>query len=628
MPIYRIARTLKTGWRFRLDYCPHDTEYDPNGTITSVGDVAILELGDHVAEFDSIPYGLQQPATLSLKLLYTQLPAAMVAYLRDGYNTANDRQQNIWVLWTDRGTNGATWTLEFVGCEDNTEGVDYSPEAGSEYSYDAELVDICYHAMKSATGYDALNAIKPPNHLSPTGWFAPYYKLWHWYKGVPLTGAGVEARADNQYQDAQGLRVGMYTAEGVLRHVLFGLAQYLTDNYTRSAALDSALGSSITADLALDQFGRSEFTELVNRSCEWLSYQYSGATRQPGTARTKSNTFLCARVQPPTQLGGQGSEYFGGVLGVSDEYGWARRDTSLYDVMRDLCETFAVKVTYKPRWEPAGTFYKGLSYEFTVRRIGTPITASDTGATTWDARLGTNGFIDRPKIGRRQDNISKAETRWASKSDEDAKEIVRLQAGAAGSRSMNIEPIVHNCPTWLPEWNDEDGRYGPLLQTNLLYWREGESAHKMHENTRIRFMPGAAGAYVESTTTAGEDPVTFRDGENDGNYRIQLNAIQAGACLPNALAKLHLHLWTNPDNAVVETSWALSRTTEAMTDKLGAVHNLAFAEDGGAGGTSPYATTFDRLPWVRAVLTSTSVNYDTGLCTVKYFLIAETGNLT
>ena len=621
MPIYRIARTLKTGWRVRLDYCPHDTEYDPNGTITAVDDVALIELGDHVAEFDSLPYGLQQPSTLSLKLLYTQLPSAMVSYLRDGYNTSNDKQVNIWVLWTDRGTNGATYTLEFIGCEDNTEGVDYSPEAGDEYSYDVELVDVAYHALKSATGYDALNATKPPDGDSPSGMFTPYRKIWHWYKGAPLYSGS--ARGDNQYQEGDA-STRMYTAASVLRHVLFGFAQILTDNYTRSAALDTALGNIISTDLALGQFGLSEFEELINRACVWLSYKYTGEDRLPDTAQTKTGTYLVARSGVQSGVNGG---YDGGVLGVIDELGWARKDVALYDVLRDLCETFAVKVTYRPRWEPAGVYYKGLSYEFTVRRIGTPLTGTDTGSTTYDARLGTNGFLEQPKIGRRQDNISKAETRWGSKSDQDAKEIVRLQEGARGSRSMNIEPIVHNCPTWLPEWDEDDGRYGPLLQTNLLYWKEGGSAHKMHEDTRIRFLPGTSGAYVEATTTAGQRPVTFRDGENDGNYRIQLNNIQASACLPVALAKLHLHLWSHPDNAVVETSWALGNTLEAMPDKLGAVHDLSYAEDGGNGGTSTFATRFDRLPWVRAVLTSTAVNYDTGLATVRYFLMAETGNL-
>lgn len=626
MPIFRIERELPTGWKMRLDYCPYDTEYDPNGTITAVDGVALIELGEHLAEFDSLPYGMANPQSLKLKLAWSLLPSGMIDYLKDGCEPEDtligppppggwQLKQNIFVLWTDRGTTRntgtTTWTCEFAGCEDNTEGVDYVPDVEDVYVYDVELVDICYHALKNTTGYQAFQAMQYPTGTTQDT-FGMYEKAWLTYNpSVPGT---------NQYQKVQSFIAKAYSAAEVMRRTLYAFAQTFTVAYSRSDDYATGLNASGTLNAALDGFSRTEVIELITRACEWHKYTFARPRLENTSVLTKDEVYLIGELNMVS------TSPEGGMFGYADEYGWGRKDTTLYDVLRDLCETLAVKVTY--RFEYTTGTYNGLVTKFTVRRIGTPIGYSDTGANVYDTRLGTNNFLesDKPKIGKRQDNIAKAEVRFGTQHSEDIKELVRVQQGARGSRSMNIEPIIHNAPVYLPEWDKYDGRYGGLVQTNLVGFKNGNSFHKTHENTRVRFLPGSGDGWVDASSTALQEPVSFYDGENDGNYRVQLNAVQASAGLPNALVKLHLHLWANTDNAVVETAWALDHTTLAMTDKLGAVHDLSYAEDGGTGGASIFTTAFSRLAWSRAILTSSAIDYKAGTVKVKYFLLAQSEN--
>jgi hypothetical protein len=68
----------------------------------------LLELGEQTAEFDSLPYGLVKPQTLNFKLAWSMLPAAVQDYIEDSVDPSAPDKCNLWILWSDRGTNGAT----------------------------------------------------------------------------------------------------------------------------------------------------------------------------------------------------------------------------------------------------------------------------------------------------------------------------------------------------------------------------------------------------------------------------------------------------------------------------------------------------------------------------------------
>jgi hypothetical protein len=141
-------------------------------------------------------------------------------------------------------------------------------------------------------------------------------------------------------------------------------------------------------------------------------------------------------------------------------------------------------------------------------------------------------------------------------------------------------------------------------------------------------LPGSSGAYVDATTTAGETPVQHKDDdENVGEYRLQLNAIQTTATMQTALAKFAVYVFGADQNGIVETSWNLLTTTQAMPHRLGSVHDLSYAQNGGTGGASYLASAFDEMSWSRCILTKSAVNYTTGENTVTYYVLSQSGNL-
>jgi hypothetical protein len=143
-----------------------------------------------------------------------------------------------------------------------------------------------------------------------------------------------------------------------------------------------------------------------------------------------------------------------------------------------------------------------------------------------------------------------------------------------------------------------------------------------HENTRYYYLPG--GSYVQVTTTAMKQPVQHDD--NEGNYRVQLNSVQAQATMAYGLTQLLLHLFSNPDNATIECTWNALKTPAMLPNNVGGVYDLS-TNSGGSGGTADYADVLPNLAWTKAVMTSSSHNWMTGEISTKFFLLAATGNI-
>ena len=604
MPQYRFSRTMPTGWKIRLEYLTWDSNY--GGAVTEITEPALVELGEHVAEFDNdgLPYGLCAPQKLSLRLNYSLLPSAMRGYLKYGYDTTLPPEpylrRNTWWLWTDRGTNGATYYLEFIGCEEQSEGVDLEPGPGDTYEYNVELVDAIYHSMKYATGEECFDNIT-------VGPFDLYNRAFEALFNVLV----VDSRGYNVYQKAGSFDTAMVPADNLMLLIAQSLSKFFDAKYARSGNT-WPMGSFVAG---LDNVFTSALT-LKKQSVATLP-------RSAGADLTAAQMYLIWQtVTGPVN---------GGLSSPIDKYAWARADVTPWDVLHDLAETLGVKISYTFSYVPATN---GVNVDFKVRRVGSTITHGDASSTAYDAQIGASKMIDRAKIVKRGSGIAKSEIQFDSESDADAKAVVRLSSAARGSRSMNVEPIVHNIPTYQSNSDERLGRYGPLLQTNNIYFQRTETGAEgtfvlCHENTRYRFLPGTSGAYVDATTTAGNNPVQHLDDlENDAEYRIQLNAIQTTATMQTALAKFAVHVFGADQNGIVETSWNLLHTTEAMPHKLGSVHDLSYAQDGGTGGASYLASAFDEMTWARCILTKSAVNYMTGENAVTYYVLSQSGSLS
>jgi len=597
MARYRFTRTLPTGWRIRLDYIPWDGSfYD---AITEVDDVALVEVGKHTVEFDDLPFGMIEPQTLKLRLAFNRLPSALQAYLRAGRETTTPQpavlKRNVFVLYSDRGTGGVTWTTEFVGCEDDVEGFDVAPGPNDVYFYDVELVDVIYHATKSLTGNDAFlepGGIAPRMPSTP---LKPYHKLFY----VLLTNLA----GRNQFQTYNLIRY--MSLEDVMTWMSRAIRDYLDAYYLHGLGV---VDISVTG-----------LVDMFTTALELKSSTYFDYDRVPDATLTASTAYLTTHA---FVADGPLDDAPGGLLGSQDKYGWGRDDVTVYDILKDLSEAFGLKMTYN--LTISNDFVITAAAAFTPRRVASPL-ITNTGGTGYDAQVGALQMVKRPQIGRGQNNIAKAEARWESEYSEDVKDIMRLRRGADGSRSINVEPILHNVPTYLPESDRVEGREGPFLQTNQIWGRgTGDNATTLilaHENTRYHYTP--AGAYVQATTIAGQKPPRQ---DNEALYRIQLNSVQAEACMPYTLTQFLLHVFANPDNATIEAPWSALKTSVVLPAFVGAVYDLS-TNLGGSGGTADFADVLPNLAWSKAILMSSTHNWMTGEVDTKFFLMAATGNV-
>jgi hypothetical protein len=580
MPHYRIQRTLPNGWNIRLEMLPYDTNL--GGAVTTLGDVCLLELGDQVAEFDGLPYGMVKPQTLRFQLAWDMLPTAMQTYIE---TSVDGDKCNLWMLFSDRGTGGATYSLEFAGVEDNVEAVNLEPLDDGSYAYSVQLVDMLFHAMKTKTGYSIFNgkvgAITPPS--------ANVFQVR--MKNDP---------ARQQFQTAIG-DTKADTFNDIVGHMRTGMATHIKSNYARttSAATDIFDWSQVLDDFLTTALELYKINSLTN------------TPRQIGTALTSTTAVLLTNALEPKYNG----KTIGGIYSMGDNFAWGRKDVTVYDILRDLCEAMGIKASYEFTYRTTAGVDRITATWFPKRICGSKDDTTNT-ADTADVTLSIENALALPSIVKRGDNIGKAEVRYESTNQDDLTEIVRLKKGARSSRSMNIEPIIHNVPVILmKDYHKNSGRSDVLKQTNhIMYADTTNDLIKVHETTKYYYGP-KANQWVKVSSTASEEPTAFKaDFSNEPAFQVQMAALQAQTSMTAALCLLHLHVFADENNATAEMEWNYTASQYVRPQGLAGRHAL----------TDNVADTFTALNWSQALPTSITMNWFEGTTKVKYFLLAPT----
>ncbi|HBB25474.1 MAG TPA: hypothetical protein DCZ59_04345 [Bacteroidetes bacterium] len=595
---YRISRTLPNGWQVRLDFIPYDCALNaPGNTTTELDAVCLLELGEQKAEFEAVPYGLCKPQTLKIKLAWSRLPSAMRTFME--LSSSITAVQNLFILYSDRGTNGATWSVEFAGCEDNVEALELEPIGDGLYAYSIELVDMAYYTMKTTMGTDYSTGKKGELQV-------PNKTPWQMYLNA-LAGR-------NEFGDTTDLDLYASTSVNVMEHVAGRLG-------TNAAQLTNAalIFYEVPALFDITSTLRNMFTvalELYGCTTDGLSV--GGKVRRKITpALTASQIYLTTNVVERT-----GGNTIGGIYARGDNYAWMRPEASMYDVMRDLCETLGVKASYRFSIIPNGTYTNqiadavGITWD--IKRIGSSRDYANN-VDTADVTIDTDAALTQPKITKRGENVLKSEVRFETSNSEDKTEIVRVANGARASRSMNVEPIVHNIPVFLREYDERRGRWEPFKQTNLLYFQGNGSngspdgsIMKVHEDTLYWYGPGAT-HYVSVSSPASDNPYQQTD-ENQQFYMVQLASLQAQTSMAAALTKLHLKAFSDADNALVEIEYPMTASPYVLPSALAGRHVL----------TGTAASTFTTLAWTRALPVSISVDWTAGTSKMSYYLMKPT----
>lgn len=131
--IYREQWTKVNGWRVRVDFVPSggdDTEY-LNREVQIMSGV-FADVAEQKNGFDKIVLGLCDASSCKFVINYSDAPSVMKLALDRVFSYDSTPQvtirprPNLFVIWSDRGTNGDTWSVEYIGGQKLTPEIEYS----------------------------------------------------------------------------------------------------------------------------------------------------------------------------------------------------------------------------------------------------------------------------------------------------------------------------------------------------------------------------------------------------------------------------------------------------------------------------------------------------------------------
>jgi hypothetical protein len=595
MSIYRYSRELPNGWRVRLDLVPYNETL--SGTVVEQPPYGVINIGEQTSEFDELPFGLQKPQTLKIELDWEGLAPTVRTLLSTarGTNPFGFQGRNMWMLFSDRGTAGATYSLEFCGVEDNVDALELEP-GDNGYVYNAELVDIAYYTMKTLTGYNLFFGYEPEDTKA--------YRRVYDSRAVSVPG-GVES--DDQLNRTDGVfDAGAYVSS--FEHVMLWIRK-VCGNYLN--LLDGRASAWATLQGTNFDTG-NDLRNMIETAVE-LYEQNTTYPRSAGAALTKSTAHIITHISDLYKEGTIYDRLYGGMASRADKLAFGRDDVTAWDILKRLAETLGVKLSYSFGYD--NTTYTSptrpfVTVKWNVRRIASPITTSNT-FDYQDYTIDLDTALTRPSISIRGNNVLKGEARIEVFQDEDVSEWARISKGTEASRSINVEPIINNYPTYKDR--AEGGSTwlrATILQTNNIVTKESatsDSLLKAHEDTKVFWGPNSTDRVVASTAASAElPPVT-----NPGLYKLTLAERQVRSCLPYALVKFYSMVFAEEDSASIELEYDLRGSVAYLPQSLGA--RLLFQN--GA------AYTFTSLPWARAITTSIVTNWTEGKTKARYYLM-------
>lgn len=600
MSIYRYSRELPNGWNVRLDLVPYNETL--SGTVIEQPPYGVINIGEQTSEFDELPFGLQKPQTLKIELDWDGLAPAVRTLLSTarGTNPFGYEGRNTWMLFSDRGTAGATYSLEFCGVEDNVDALELEP-GDNGYVYNAELVDVAYYTMKTLTGYNLFFGYLPEDST-------PYREV---FDSIETGGTNPK---DNQTaiisratSNVFGANFAFYGYRSSFDHVMSWVRQvcgnYLNLLNGRASAWATLQGTNFDTG--------NDLRTLIETAAEMYE-QNTTSPRSAGAALTKSTAYLTTHISQTNNAAAAYTQIVGGIASRGDKLAWGRDDITAWDVLKRLAETMGVKLSYSFGYD--NTTYTSptrpfITVKWNVRRIASPINNSNTSDVS-DYSVDLTTALSRPSISIRGNNVLKGEARIEGFSDNDVTEWAYVSKGTEASRSINVEPILNNIPTYKSKALNGVGWAGfGYLQTNNVVTRYGTTDQllKAHEDTKVFWGPVGTQSITVSTPASAELPQIT----NAGLYKLTLAERQVRSCLPYALVKFYSTVFAEEDSASIELEYDLRGSLGYLPRSLGA--RLTF--------TNGAAATFTNLPWSRAITTSLVTNWTEGTTKARYYLM-------
>lgn len=594
MAIYRATRTSPyNNWQYRMDIMPYDEKL--SGSVVTLDEGTIVAFGDLEHNFDDVlPYGLANPATWSVTVNFTRLPSALQTYLRAKSNQYSNllfgtyEAYNTFMYWTDSGTNGATWSLLFVGVVENAEGAEYSVNDSGELETTYNLVDAAYHTMLQVTGN--LEGFTPSSRTQDGGLIYDYYAItgrsqWRNEFGAAGNTDIATAHLKSWYEFSQDLQTRI-SGNIYLRATRSANTGIITNNYDYNLRM----------------------ADMINTGVRLKGYNTDGSGNAFGDL-TDATAFLLQYIV-------SGGEIKGGMYSTADEYGFSQAQC-MKDILSDLCETLCVKMYWQPEYVVDG----GGNYIRYNVEVATLLgnKRSDGAASAYDL----TDAVSIDTLSEGAGVIGRGETRVALEGDDkNVTEFVTSSGRSRSERSINIEPILNNLPT--PKTKQTQRVLSGITykqretigidQTNCIFSNDGAFSWgglsygyaKAHHDTRVVVRGGADGGaattYYEANSsakpTSAEEPA----------HLAWMNEVQRNAGIPKGLSKALFNAFSGDLQCELTVQWRVGSTT--LPDQLGAVHNLQ-------GGI---ASTLTQYAWDKACVTGVVHSFENGTSDIRYFL--------
>lgn len=582
MAVYKYAWTNEaTGWGMRLWILPHDANLSSaNADFHTGADGPVLEVGEQSIEFDELPIGLAKPMTLKVKLKVSALDSTLKGYITQPIDVSGNK--TLWMLFSDRGTSGGTYTLEFCGVQSNTDSSKYSRSSG-EYVVEYELVDMAYDLLSSVTGEDLCGYVNDDG----TDNFGTAFDVdWE----TPANAS------DYRYNVSafQGSSVRPLTWSGIMTDIRLGLSNVMNTKYARTANVGA--GVSFTFD-ELDRLVELPDVAFTLYEVDRTDSRVIGSAFAPAS----SNVLIPAFVHDSD------GNVVGGYCNADDEFGMARHK-SAWDWLKDLSENFAVKVALRYSYNSGGG-NPYVNVRWVVQRV--------MDYSVSNRSVATDEWKNDVELEEGASVVVKAEVEFDLEGDNASRAKYEID-GTRTQRGWTLRSILHNLPAAKNELstkmaggvsrNDAITRGFPY--TNVLYYNASGNMVKIHETLRI-YWGGAFGTtYTLVSSALSESPP----------YASTLTAVtewcvdmQTTTGIPYGIAKFIATLFGSRYQTAFEVELNTADKTWAIPANICDTVSI----------TGSLASDLSHINWTQIPITGITVDWTAGTSKVKVLSVKE-----
>ena len=476
MAIDRTKAYYKTwvndvGWNMRFEIIPAGESVDTGANIDAVTYVPLergmVTVKSQKASFDKIPFGVRDATSLEVEFDFTDLQSNLKEMLKKPfYDHAAEGiaciTTNIFVLKSDRGTNGASSFIEFCGGQKATLANQFTlsknPETGA------------FETKKCTV--EAIDIMKLILEQTST-------QAWADYILANPTDTYLKAVAGSTQLNDWALNVSPYNVK-----YDYGVEKFGTDSSYFSATAYLYVGAYLfTYGLkgaifpSLAAWTRNNMAQYVanidGTPFEQITYYKQGTSvaHTKGSAVGSANLLVVGKVPGLDSTQGMLYPDAGGESYLEFPYLW--------DLLKNLCEGNCCKLTYRPLMMPDGLSVSRLSYSLRYDKIfANPSGLSiDLSTRFADAHTGDLNFTPCSGV------YTSATTELTNQRDPDISNFEAVVTGTQSDERINAKLIHHNLPTSNLEGNRQMKE--PRIHLRKLYYLDGSYPIKVHESVTI-----------------------------------------------------------------------------------------------------------------------------------------------